>query len=258
MSNAASLTIKNVTKRFGGVVAVNDISFFVQPGEIHGIIGPNGAGKTTTFNLITGIYPPTEGEIYFNDQTLVGVLPYQAAQMGIARTFQNIRLFGELSVYDNMITSCQKHTTYKIWDGLFKTAKYRREEKENAELVEQILKSVGIWELRDQIANNLPYGQQRKLEIARALVTKPTLLLLDEPAAGMNEDESAKLSTLIKWIRDEYDITIIVIDHHMDVIMDTCDLITVFNFGRKLAEGIPEEIQKNPAVIEAYLGVDES
>lgn len=203
MSKASSLTVNKVTKRFGGVVAVNDISFSVKKGEIHGIIGPNGAGKTTMFNLITGIYDPTEGDILLDGASLKKKPPHKIAELGIARTFQNIRLFGELSVYNNMITSCQKHLTYSMLDGMLKTKKYREQEKEIATFTEEILKDVGIWELKDHIANNLPYGQQRRLEIARALVTKPSLLLLDEPAAGMNEDESCKLSTLIKYIRDQ-------------------------------------------------------
>ena len=257
MDKAASLEIKNVTKTFGGVTAVNDVSFSVKPKQIFGIIGPNGAGKTTLFNMITGVYPPTMGEILLDGDSVVGKTTYQIAHSGVARTFQNIRLFSELSVYDNMITSCQKHITYNMLDGMLKTPKYRQQERKMAELAEETLKAVGIWELRDQISSNLPYGQQRRLEIARALITDPKLLLLDEPAAGMNEDESAKLSGLIKDIRSKYGLTIVVIDHHMDVIMDTCDTITVLNFGSKLAEGTPQEIQSNPLVIEAYLGVDE-
>ena len=257
MDKAASLEILNVTKSFGGVTAVNDVSFFVKPREIFGIIGPNGAGKTTLFNMITGVYSPTKGEILLNGKSVVGKSTYQIANYGVARTFQNIRLFGELSVYNNMITSCQKHITYNMLDGMLKTPKYRKQEKEMAKLAEETLKAVGIWDLRDQIASNLPYGQQRRLEIARALITNPQLLLLDEPAAGMNEEESSKLSNLIKDIRKNYDLTVIVIDHHMDMIMDTCENITVLNFGSKLAEGTPQEIQSNPQVIEAYLGVDE-
>ena len=220
MRRAASLKIGHVTKRFGGVIALNDVSFDVTQGEIHGLIGPNGAGKTTLFNLITGIYSPTEGKIDLDGRSLVGMSPHQTANLGIARTFQNIRLFDELSVYQNLITACQKHLSYHLADGLFKTPKYRREEK----------------------------------EIARALVTDPQLLLLDEPAAGMNEDESIKLSDFIRSIQNMYDTTILIIDHHMDVIMGICDHITVFNFGSKLAEGTPAEIQGNERVIEAYLG----
>ena len=231
MRRAASLKIDHVTKRFGGVVALNDVSFDVTQGEIHGLIGPNGAGKTTLFNLITGIYSPTEGKIELNGRSLVGMSPHQTANLGIARTFQNIRLFDELSVYQNLITACQKHLSYHLADGLFKTPKYRREEKEIAKLTETTLQQIGLWELRDQLAGNLPYGQQRRLEIARALVTDPQLLLLDEPAAGMNEDESIKLSDFIRSIQNMYDTTILIIDHHMDVIMGICDHITVFNFG---------------------------
>lgn len=236
MRRAASLKIDHVTKRFGGVIALNDVSFDVTQGEIHGLIGPNGAGKTTLFNLITGIYSPTEGKIELNGRSLVGMSPHQTANLGIARTFQNIRLFDELSVYQNLITACQKHLSYHLADGLFKTPKYRREEKEIAKLTETTLQQIGLWELRDQLAGNLPYGQQRRLEIARALVTDPQLLLLDEPAAGMNEDESIKLSDFIRSIQNMYDTTILIIDHHMDVIMGICDHITVFNFGSKLAE----------------------
>ena len=174
MSKAAKLTVEHVTKRFEGIVALNDISFSVAPGEIHGIIGPNGAGKTTMFNLITGIYHPTEGNLMLNEASLVGKKTHETAAMGVARTFQNIRLFGELSVYDNIITSCQKHLSYSLLDGIFRTGKFRREEKEIAAFSKEILQELGLWELRNQVAGNLPYGQQRRLEIARAIGTEPT------------------------------------------------------------------------------------
>ena len=254
MSCAASLSVEHLTKQFGGVVALNDVTFEVKPGEIHGLIGPNGAGKTTLFNLITGIYRPTEGDLKLNGQSLVGKESHEAANMGIARTFQNIRLFGELSVYQNLITACQKHLSYSLLDGFLRTAKYRQQEREIAELTERTLKQIGLWDLREQMAGNLPYGQQRRVEIARALVTDPQLLLLDEPAAGMNEEETGKLSEFIRSIQEQNPVTILIIDHHMDVIMTICDRITVFNFGSLLVEGTPEEIQTNEAVIEAYLG----
>ena len=254
MNRAASLSVEHVSKQFGGVVALHDVTFEVNSGEIHGLIGPNGAGKTTLFNLITGIYRPTSGDLKLNGQSLVGKEPHEAANLGIARTFQNIRLFGELSVYQNLITACQKHLHYSLMDGFLRTAKYRQQEREIAELTENTLKQIGLWDLREQMAGNLPYVQQRRMEIARALVTDPQLLLLDEPAAGMNEEETAKLSEFIRSIQKQYPVTILIIDHHMDVIMTICDRITVFNFGSLLVEGTPEEIQTNEAVIEAYLG----
>ena len=251
------LELKHVIKRFGGITASNDISISVPGGEIYGIIGPNGAGKTTLFNMITGVYDTTEGEIYFNGEKINGMSTDAIATMGIARTFQNIRLFGSLTVYDNILTACQKNITYSLVDGLLKTPKCRKQEKEMAVYCEELLEAVGLLQYRDQQANNLPYGLQRRLEIARAMATRPQLILLDEPAAGMNEEESAALTDFIKSIRELYGITIVVIDHHMDVIMTLCNQIAVLNFGQLLAVGNPEEIQSNPDVITAYLGVDE-
>ena len=237
-------------------MATDHVNIQVKPGEIFGIIGPNGAGKTTLFNMITGVYQPSEGEILLYGKSLVGMMPYQIALQGIARTFQNIRLFNDLTVYQNVHIAFQKNITYSLLAGVIKTKKYRDQEKACALKCEELLKSVGLWELREQMANNLPYGVQRRLEIVRALATSPRVLLLDEPAAGMNEDESEKLSQIIRDIRKSYeDIAILVIDHHMDVIMDVCDEITVINFGKQLATGNPEEIQGNQDVIDAYLGV---
>ena len=250
----AMLEVKNLGISFGGLRAVNGFDIKIEKGELYGLIGPNGAGKTTVFNLLTGVYKPDTGSIVLDGTEITGKSTIEISKAGIARTFQNIRLFDELSVYQNLITACQKHLSYHLADGLFKTPKYRREEKEIAKLTETTLQQIGLWELRDQLAGNLPYGQQRRLEIARALVTDPQLLLLDEPAAGMNEDESIKLSDFIRSIQNMYDTTILIIDHHMDVIMGICDHITVFNFGSKLAEGTPAEIQGNERVIEAYLG----
>lgn len=258
MGNASDiLVIKNVTKRFGGITASNDICINVRKGDIHGIIGPNGAGKTTIFNMITGVYNTSEGEIYFDGTKINGRKSHEIAALGISRTFQNIRLFGDLTVFENLLTACQKNITYSFVDGLFQTKKYREQEKREESKCIEALMSVKLFDLKDQRANNLPYGMQRRLEIARALVMEPKILLLDEPAAGMNEEESAQLSEFIRNIRKNYGISIIIIDHHMDVIMEICDRMSVLNFGNLLAEGTPGEIQNNAQVIEAYLGVDE-
>jgi len=251
-----ALEIRDAVKRFGGIVATDHVNIQVEKGKIFGIIGPNGAGKTTLFNMITGVYLPTEGDILLDGQSVVGMPPHKISEAGIARTFQNIRLFGDLNVYENIHIAYQNNMNYTIFDGILKTKKCRTQEAACAARCEELLKNVGLWEIRDQIASNLPYGQQRRLEIARALATSPKVLLLDEPAAGMNEDESASLTDIIRHIRDTHEnLTILVIDHHMDVIMDVCDEITVINFGKQLATGTPEEIQNNPQVIEAYLGV---
>ncbi len=251
-----ALEIRDASKRFGGIVATDHVNIKIRKGQIFGIIGPNGAGKTTLFNMITGVYTPTEGEILLDGESIVGKLPYEIAKSGIARTFQNIRLFGDLSVYENVHIAYQKNMTYNFFEGILKTRRYKQEEAECAAKCEAILKELGLWEVRDVLASNLPYGRQRRLEIVRALATSPKVLLLDEPAAGMNEEESAELADIIKGISQRYEgITILVIDHHMDVIMSVCDELTVINFGKQLATGKPEEIQSNQEVIDAYLGV---
>lgn len=252
------LELKHVTKTFGGIKASNDISIEVPERSIYGIIGPNGAGKTTLFNMITGVYDTSEGEIFFKEKKINGLPTDTVAGMGIARTFQNIRLFGSLSVYDNILTACQRNISYTLLDGFLHTKKFRRQEKEMEEYCNELLEAVGLFSYKSQQASNLPYGLQRRLEIVRAMATRPDLILLDEPAAGMNEEESSRITEFIRKIRDDYGITIIIIDHHMDVIMSLCDEITVLNFGQMIANGTAEEIQTNPDVITAYLGVDET
>lgn len=251
------LSLKNVTKKFGGLVAVDNVSFNVKQNEIFGLIGPNGAGKTTIFNLITSIYKLTEGDISFDNINLSKFKPFNIANLGITRTFQNIRLFKELTTYDNVFTACHKLANYGLLDSILRTKKFKNDEKKLHKETKFLLEFMGLWEYKDIIASNLPYGLQRKLEIARALALKPRLLLLDEPAAGMNPEETIQLIQLIKDIRDKFSLTVIVIEHHMDLIMGVCDRIYVLNFGRFLAEGTPEEIQDNKNVIDAYLGREE-
>nr|WP_300093665.1 ABC transporter ATP-binding protein [Sedimentibacter sp.] len=251
------LSLKNLTKKFGGLTAVDNVNFSIEEGEIFGLIGPNGAGKTTIFNLITAIYSITEGEIYFYDKKLEGLKPFEIANMGITRTFQNIRLFKKLTVYDNVLTACHKLADYSLWNSVVRIGKYKGQEKILNNKTEQLLKLMGLWDYRDIVASNLPYGLQRKLEIARALALEPRLLLLDEPAAGMNPEETLQLMELIKEIRSKFNLTVLIIEHHMDLIMGVCDRIFVLNFGIPLAIGTPKEIQEDKKVIEAYLGKEE-
>ncbi len=248
------LEVKGLTKRFGGLAAVDNVSFSVREGGISGLIGPNGAGKTTIFNLITGVYKVTEGSVSFAGSEITDLEPFRIADRGITRTFQNIRLFKNLSVYENVLTACHMSAKYSIPEALLRLPRYLREEKALRSKAEDLLSIMGLTERRDVQANNLPYGLQRRLEIVRALALDPKLLLLDEPAAGMNPDETEQLMRLISEIRTRFKLTVLVIEHHMDLVMRLCESIVVLNFGQKLAEGTADEIRGDPRVVEAYLG----
>ena len=242
---------------FGGLKAVSDFNMEIHEGELMGLIGPNGAGKTTVFNLLTGVYVPTEGAFYLCGQKLNGKQTYQVVEAGIARTFQNIRLFKAMTVLDNVKIAFTKDIHYNLADSLLRTKKYWNTEQELTEKAMEYLRIVHLDDKAGQLASSLPYGQQRKLEIARALATDPKLLLLDEPAAGMNPQETLELAAFIHELRDKYGLTIFLIEHHMDLVMRISDYIYVIDFGSKIAEGIPQEIQNNQHVIDAYLGVVE-
>ena len=250
----AMLDVKNLSISFGGLKAVDDFSITIEKGQLYGLIGPNGAGKTTIFNLLTGVYKPDGGRILLDGKDITGHKAIQINQAGIARTFQNIRLFKELSVLDNVKVGLHNHHKYSTLSGILRLPSYYKVEKEMDERAMELLKVFDLDKEFDYKASNLPYGKQRKLEIARALATEPKLLLLDEPAAGMNPKETAELMKTIRFVRDHFDMTVLLIEHDMKLVSGICERLTVLNFGHMLAEGPTSEVLSNPEVIKAYLG----
>ncbi len=250
------LEAKNITIRFGGLTAVSNFNLTIDDNELVGLIGPNGAGKTTIFNMLTGVYKPTEGAIFFDGNRVDGLPTYEINRRKMARTFQNIRLFGDMTVVENVLVSCNHATKYNLFDAILRTKKFYDEEALLREDAIKLLKIFGIDDKADTLAKNLPYGEQRKLEIVRALASKPKLLLLDEPAAGMNPNETADLALLIKKIREEFKIAILLIEHDMKLVMGICDRVAVVSFGKTLVIDKPEVVTQNPKVIEAYLGTE--
>ncbi len=250
----AILEVKNLGISFGGLRAVNEFNIKIEKGQLYGLIGPNGAGKTTIFNMLTGVYKPTDGIITLDGQNITGKKTIDINKAGIARTFQNIRLFKDLTVLDNVKVGLHNNHKYSTIAGLLRLPSYFKTEKEMNERAMQLLEVFGMAEEADQLASNLPYGKQRKLEIARALATEPKLLLLDEPAAGMNPNETLELMDTIRFVRDEFDMTILLIEHDMKLVSGICEELTVLNFGQVLAQGETSEVLNNPEVVKAYLG----
>jgi len=248
------LDIRDLTKAFGGLLAVSEFDMAVPEGGLYGLIGPNGAGKTTVFNMITGVYGPTEGEVRFDGDSVIGLEPHEITRAGIARTFQNIRLFQNMSVLDNVRTAYHTHVQYNLVEAISRLGRFGKRERQLTERAQDFLGVFGLYERQHELAKNLPYGEQRRLEIARALAAQPKLLLLDEPAAGMNPNETEQLMALIRFIHQEFDLTVLLIEHQMRVVMGICEWITVMDFGEVIARGTPRAIQNDEKVIEAYLG----
>ena len=248
------LEIRDVTKKFGGLAAVSGLNLIIEPGELLGLIGPNGAGKTTVFNLITGVYKPSSGDVIFQGRRLNGLRSCRIASLGICRTFQNIRLFKQLNVLDNVRIAAHLHTKANLLDSILRNTKLLNNDRELTEFSLMILRSLKLEDVSDQRSSDLPYGLQRRLEIARAIATKPKLLLLDEPAAGMNPQEKVELMELVRCVRRDFQLTILLIEHDMRVVMGICERIYVLDYGELIAEGKPEVIRKDPQVLSAYLG----
>lgn len=254
--SAPLLDVRNVTMQFGGLKAVDSLSFQVFKGQLAGLIGPNGAGKTTVFNMLTGVYRPTSGEVAFESKTISGLKPYEISSHGLTRTFQNIRLFKDLTVLQNVLIANHQHVRYTWTDALFLTESFSKEEKKITDKAKEILHIFGLSNKINEKSSNLPYGEQRKLEIVRALMTEPKMILLDEPAAGMNHSETHSLMDLIAKIRKDFNLTVLLIEHDMKLVMGICEHIVVLDHGVKIEEGVPEKIKSSKKVIEAYLGVD--